>query len=299
MKRALAGLYREQGFVDAALEQLNEIAEVRLSQQAYEAAEEVLREALELRPGDVKTLVNLIESYKRRGQVPKAIELIEENLKTDPGNVQLLNLLGNFHFEAGDVKKAEEVFLSIIDGHPMNVNARIKLGRIEILKDSLDQAFELFEPLINNLMKKHRHEKAIGLLGLILETQKPHLPALELLASIYRDNKEDKKLEVVVRAILDELRRRGDKEKMVPVLAELRRLRPDDSEIGEEAKALRGELGLPADEAEPEDAKLSPADRDAIEASLKPTFTCSRASSGTPAASSKTSGSATPTTTRS
>jgi tetratricopeptide (TPR) repeat protein len=268
MKRALAGLYREQGFTDAALEQLNEIAEARLAQQAFQAAEEVLTEALALRPGDVKTIVNLIESYKRRDQVGKAVELIEENLKADPGNVQLLNLLGNFHFEAGDIKKAEEVFLSIIDGHPMNVNARIKLGRIEILKDSLDQAFELFEPLINNLIKKHRHEKAIGLLGLILETQKPHLPALELLASIYRDNKEDKKLEVVVRAVLDELRRRGEKEKMIPVLAELRRLRPDDAEIAEEAKTLRSQMGLPPDETQSEDAKLSAADREAIEETL-------------------------------
>jgi len=202
-RKALAALFRTLGNLDGALEQLNESADVRVEKGQLDAAEAVLHEALALRPGDGRSVVSLVEVYKRQGQADKAIGMLEKELASAPDNVQLLNILGNIHFEAGETKKAEEIFTQIVTGHPLNVNARIKLGRIQILKDKLDQAYELFEPLINNLVKKHRDEKAIGLLGLILESQKPHLPALERLALIYRSNKEVKKLEVVDRAILD------------------------------------------------------------------------------------------------
>jgi len=264
-RKALSGLYRDAGNLDAALEQLNDIAEIRVEADQFEAAVGVLYEALALRPGDNKSLVNLVEVHKRQNQAGKAIEVLERQLESTPDSIQLLNILGNIHFEAGDTKKAEEIFTQIVTGHPLNVNARIKLGRIQILKDKLDQAYELFEPLINNLVKKHRDEKAIGLLGLILESQKPHLPALERLALIYRSNKEMKKLEVVDRAILDELRKQGDKGRMIAVYSELLELRPDDADIAREARALRLEKGLPAEEVREETPELSKKDREAME----------------------------------
>jgi tetratricopeptide (TPR) repeat protein len=264
-RRALARLYRESGNLEAALEQFNESAGVHTEKNEFDAAVAVLGDALALRPGDARSVVSLVEVYKRKGEPAKAIALLEKELAEVPDNVQLLNILGNIHFEAGDTKKAEEIFSRIVTGHPLNVNARIKLGRIQILKDKLDQAYELFEPLINNLVKKHRDEKAIGLLGLILESQKPHLPALERLALIYRSNKEVKKLEVVDRAILDEMRKVGDKDRMIGVYTELLELRPDDAELAREVRSLRNELKLPVEEArEEETPELSEKDRDAI-----------------------------------
>ncbi len=263
-RQALARLFRESGNLSAALEQLNESADVRIEKGQLEAAAAVLHEALELRAGDGRSLISLVEIYKRQGQPGQAIELLERELAAAPGNIQLLNILGNVHFEAGETKKAEEIFTRIVTSHPLNVNARVKLGRIQILKDKLDQAYELFEPLINNLVKKHRDEKAIGLLGLILESQKPHLPALERLALIYRSNKEVKKLEVVDRAILDELRRLGEKERMIGIYSELLELRPDDADLARDVRALRLEMKLPVEDVREESPDLSDRDREAI-----------------------------------
>ena len=263
-RKALAGLFRDVGNLEAAMEQMNEIADIRAEKGQFDAAVAVLNEALALRPGEGRTLISLVEVYKRQGQTGKAIEVLEKELGSAPDNVQLLNILGNIHFEAGEAKKAEEIFTRIVTGHPLNVNARIKLGRIQILKDKLDQAYELFEPLINNLVKKHRDEQAIGLLGLILESQKPHLPALERLALIYRSNKEVKKLEVVDRAILDELRKQGQKDRMIGVTSELLELRPDDAELARETRSLRQELRLPVEEVRDETPGLSDKDREAI-----------------------------------
>ncbi|OGD12890.1 MAG: hypothetical protein A2W20_05685 [Candidatus Aminicenantes bacterium RBG_16_66_30] len=263
-RKALAGLFAGVGNIDAALDQLNELAAVRVEKGQFEAAEAVLNEALSMKPGDARSVVSLVEVFKRRGQPDRAVEILEKELAAAPDNVQFFNILGNLHFEAGETMRAEEIFTQIVTGHPLNVNARIKLGRIQILKDKLDQAYELFEPLINNLVKKHRDEKAIGLLGLILESQKPHLPALERLALIYRTNKEVKKLEVVDRAILDELRKQGLKDRMVAIYGELLDLRPGDADLAREAGAIRQELGLASEEARDEVLGLSEKDREAI-----------------------------------
>ncbi len=267
-RKALASLFRDVGNIDASVEQMNESAEVSTEHGQFDAAVEVLNEALALRPGDTKSLVNLVEATKRQGRTSQAIEVLERQLETTPDNVQLLNVLGNIYFEAGEVQKAEEIFTGIVTGHPLNVNARIKLGRLQILKDKLDQAYELFEPLINNLVKKHRDEKAIGLLGLILESQKPHLPALERLALIYRSNKEVKKLEVVDRAILDELRKQGQQNRMVSVYAELLQLRPDDVDLVREVRTLRLDRGLLAEESQEETPGLSEKDHEAIQEAM-------------------------------
>jgi tetratricopeptide (TPR) repeat protein len=268
LKKELADLYRQQGYLDAALEQLSEIADIRMAQGNFEAAEELLTQARSLNPSDSKTLISLVELYKRWDRSAKAIELVEESLREQPDNIPLMNLLGNFYFEAGETARAEELFSAIVTGHPMNVNARIKLGRIQILKDKLDQAYELFEPLISSLIRKRKDEKAIGLLGLILESQKAHLPALERLATIYRTNKEVKKLEVVVRAILDELHKEGDKGKILAAVSELHQLRADDPEIAKEYRSLRSEMGLPDEEVPEEFSEVTGKDREAIQETL-------------------------------
>jgi tetratricopeptide (TPR) repeat protein len=268
LKKELADLYKQQGYIDAALEQLVEIAAIRTAQGNFEAAEELLLEARSLSPADSKTLISLVELYKRWDKKAKAIELVETSLRDDPENIQLMNLLGNFYFEAGETAKAEEIFTAVVTGHPTNVNARVKLGRIQILKDKLDEAYELFEPLINNLIKKRKEEKAIGLLGLILESQRPHLPALERLAAIYRTNKESKRLEVVLRAVLDELRKIGDREKTLAALSELRQVRGDDAEVAKEYRALRKEMGLPDEIAADDFSEVTGKDREAIQETL-------------------------------
>ena len=268
LKKDLADLYCQQGYIDAALEQIGEIADIRTAQGNFEAAEMLLKEARSLNPADTKTLVSLVELYRRWGRTPQAIELVEERLREQPDDVQLQNLLGNFYFEAGDADRAEGIFAAVVDGHPSNVNARIKLGRIHILKGRLDQAYDLFEPLVTNLLRKRKEDKAIGLLGLILESPTSHPPSLERLASIYRAAKETKKLDVVLRAVLDELRETGERERILAALSELHQLRPDDADVAREYRALRKEMGLPDEVGEEPFFEVTGKDREAIEATL-------------------------------
>lgn len=269
-KMTLAGLYKDEGFKDAAAEQLDDIAEMKLGQDNLDEAEKRFLEARDISSSHLRTLLGLVEVFRRRGQRKKAIDLIEGALKEDVENPTLLNLLGNFAFEDGDFSKAEETFALIVKAHPINVNARIKLGRIYIQKERLDEAFDLYEPLVSNLIKKQKEGKAIGLLGLILAAHKSHLPSLDKLSSIYRSGKDFAKLEVVDRVILDEMRRQDLKDKALTTLAELVKIRPDDTDLLKEHAALRKDLGLP-EEAENEEGSwaVSDKDREAIQQTLE------------------------------
>jgi len=260
-KESLAGLYRREGFVDAAVDLLNEVAETKIAKGEYDAAEKSLLEAQGLSERHPRTVGNLVDVFRNRDERQKAMGLVTRCLEGDEKNPQFLNLLGNLHFEDGDLGKAEEIFYRIVESRPSDVKARIKLGRIHIQRNSLDEAFELYEPLINTLLKKQREEKAIGLLGLILAEQRVHLPALEKLASIYRCNQEIAKLEVVDKVILEESRKKGHKDKALSILSELVKIKPEDQEIRNEYSLLRKELGLGEEEG-PEEVAQTVFDKD-------------------------------------
>ncbi len=246
-KQKLAELYQKVGNTDGAIEQFNEMAELKMARGEIAEAEPVLQEALRLNPLYYRTIVNTVEIYRKQEKPVQAIALMEAGVHAGLSDPYLLNLLGNLYFEGRQYPKAEELFERILADHPMSVNARIKLGRLFIRRNKLDEAFALFDPLVNNLLKKQKEEKAVGLLGLILVSQRTHVPTLEKLAGIYRTGHDLEKLEVVDRVIFDELRKAGQKEKAQEVLNELLVLQPDD----EDMKWERDQLLAPEPKPEP------------------------------------------------
>ena len=268
IRLALADLYKAEGMIDQAVEEMNDAAEYKFAQGDLVEAEKILLQAKELKEVNIRTVSNLVEIYKKQNKTTEAIEFAEETLRLEKDNLQLLNLLGSLYFESKNFVRAEEVLAKIIEERPLDVRARIKLGRIHIFKEELDKAYELFEPLVANLLKKQREEKAIGLLGLILSSKKIHLPTLEKLASIYKATDQKGNLEVVSRVILEETRALNKREKMLAVLAELAALCPDDEKIIREYKALRKEFGLADDKKLEEFVPLTDDDEKIIRTNL-------------------------------
>ncbi len=277
-RRELAELHKAHGSPRGAVDQMIEIARRETAAGDLDAAEATLREGLALAPGDPAALLPLIEVHRLRNERRKGIEILEAALReAGAADPRLLNALGGLYYDEGEHARAEEVFVHLLDDNPMNVPARIKLGRLYILQDRLDQAYELLEPLVGNLLKKGREEKAIGILGLILAGKRVHLPTLEKLAAILRAGKDEGKQEVVLRVLLDEMRRQGaGPERLLPVLADLVAIRPDDVELGAELRRLQQGLGLPPAEAAAAAAAapafgagLSDEDQEAVKATLQ------------------------------
>jgi tetratricopeptide (TPR) repeat protein len=243
-KLSLADLYRKEGHVEEALAQLNDAAELLLGRDQPGEAEKIVNQAKSLREDDERTQTNLVEVLKRSGRRKEAIDIVSEILSRDRENVHFLNVLGTLYLEDRELKKAQEIFGQIVGSHPLNTRARVKLGKVYSLEDKPDRAYETLEPLIANLIKRQRDDKAIGLLGIVLEAKSLHLPALEKLASIYKSRNQKEELEVVYRAMLGEARGRGLTETMFVALAGLMELCPKDDALVQEYWNLRKELGF-------------------------------------------------------
>ena len=248
LRMQLAALYKLDGRPERAVNELLEAAELKLSGGQIEEAHKLLLEARKLNPENIRTGLKMAQVLRLKGEADKALELAREALEKNPHDLEAMTFLGNVYFEEGKFAAAKEIFTEILNFYPLNVNARYKLGRINLGEGEVDRAFEYFEPLVDSYIKKRKEEKAIGLLGLILTVRKDHLPSMEKLAAIFRDNKDLSRLEQVDRAILAELKRIGEKSRMPSYYSELLKLRPTDEKLAREYRELKKELMISEEE---------------------------------------------------
>jgi tetratricopeptide (TPR) repeat protein len=239
----LAGLLKKTGRVEQAVEEFNAVAEAHLRKKRMKPARESLKQARELDEENPRTLTNLIDLFKREDKKKEALELIETILKKDKDNVKVLYLLGNLHLEDGNNKEAEEIFARIIALRAKEVEARVKMGRILIQRDELDKAYEMYAPLVDTLVRKQMEDKAVGLLGLILKSKKPHMPTLEKLAELYKLGGHIKNLEIIYTVLIDQYRKQNLQKKILGLLGELVELFPDNQQYYSDYRFLKGELG--------------------------------------------------------
>jgi len=226
----LAELCIRQGLKDRAVEELNEAAEFKMRQNSLKEAAEILKKSRAIKEDHPRTLENLIDLFKRENKRKDALKLVNEVLKKDRENLKALYLLGNLCYEEEELKKAREIYAKILASYPKEVEACVKLGRIHIQSKKLDKAFECYEPLIDTLVKKQREDKAIGLLGLILRSNKDHVPSLEKLAFIYKEKKQKRNLEIVGRRLLKEYQKKKLAEKLKNLFDELSEFFPEKEE---------------------------------------------------------------------
>ncbi|MGB9892781.1 MAG: tetratricopeptide repeat protein [Candidatus Saccharicenans sp.] len=248
LRMQLAALYKLDGRPERAVNELLEAADLKLSLGQIEEAHKLLTEARKLSPENTRAGLKMAQVLRLKGEADKAMELAKEALEKNPHDLEALSFLGNVYFEEGKFTAAKEIFTEILNFYPLNVNARYKLGRINLGEGDVDKAFEYFEPLVDSYLKKRKEDKAIGLLGLILTVRKDHLPSMEKMAAIFRENKDLSRLEQVDRAILAELKRIGEKARMPSYYSELLRLKPTDEKLAKEYRELKKELMISEEE---------------------------------------------------
>lgn len=268
IRMQLAALYKLDGRTDKAVEELLEAVNYKLSQGQLDEAEKFLREIKKLNPQDARADLKLAQVLRLKGQGDKAIELVESVLQRDADDLEAMNLLGTLYYEEGRLEAAKNMFIKILNTYPNNVNARYRLGRIQLAEGDVGRAYEYFEPLVETYLKKKREEKAIGLLGLILSVRRDYLPAMEKLAEILREKKDLARLELIDRAIIEELKKVGERSKMLSYYAELVKLRPSDQELAHEYRELKKELKISEEEIQLDTWAPSPEEEEEIQAGL-------------------------------
>ncbi len=264
-KLTLADLYTKEGAVDKAIDKLNDVAEIKIRSNALKEAKDILKKARELKVDHSRTLANIITLLRKENKSKEALKIIVDALKKNENDITALKLLGNFHFDEQDYQKAEEIFSKVISLKSKDVEARVKLGRLYIHQDNLDKAFQVYKSLVDSLVKKRKPEKAVGLLGLILSSKKVHLPTLELLASIYKSENQEKNLEIVNRVLLEEYYKNNLREKVVSTLNELVALCPDDTELKKELQLLQKGAPPPPEKRAPDVPAETGTGKEAVE----------------------------------
>ncbi|MDY0230960.1 MAG: tetratricopeptide repeat protein [Candidatus Saccharicenans sp.] len=242
IRMQLAALYKLDGHPEKAVKELLEVADLKMSYDLVDEAHKILLEAKKIEASNPKINLKLAEVLRLKGQAAEAMDLTRSVLDKNPHELEALSFLGNVYYEEGKFEEAKDIFTEILNFYPLNVNARYKLGRINLGQGEVDKAYEYFEPLIDSYLKKRKEEKAIGLIGLVLTVRKDHLPAMEKLAAILRENKDLARLEQVDRAILNELKRIGEKSRMLSYYSEILKLRPQDEKLAKEYRDLKKEL---------------------------------------------------------
>jgi len=255
----LAELFIEANQVDQAVEELNEAAEFKMRMNILKEAGEILKKARSLKKDHPRTLENMIDLFKQEKKKKEALKLVNEILKKDRENLKALYLLGSLCFEDKELKKAEEIFKKILSIQPKEVEARVRLGRIHIQNNKHDKALELYLPLVDTLIKKHKEDKAVGLLGLILTAKKDHIPALEKLASIYREKNQKKSYEIVARRLMKEYQKKKMKDKIAALEKELADFQPEEKKAEPIPMKASSEIVEP-EPAIPEAAEEAPSD---------------------------------------
>jgi len=92
--------------LDQAVEELDEAAEFKMRQNAFQEAGKILEKARALKSDHSRTLENLIELFKSENKRKDALKLVNEILRKDKENLKALYLLANLCFEANDFKTA-------------------------------------------------------------------------------------------------------------------------------------------------------------------------------------------------
>lgn len=247
-REKLSDLYQANGEVEKAVDELNIVAENHIRRKALDDARKMLDKARKLLPDSPKTLTNLIDLLRLENKKQDALDLIGEILKKDKENLKALYLLGNFHFEEGHTKEAVEIFSKIVAIRPKEVEALVKLGRIHLQGDDLDKAYELFSPLADTLLRKQKEDKAIGLMGLILQKGKMHLPTLEKLGEIYLEKGLKENFAILGRVVLKQYEKQDLKDKRLRLLGDLVDFFPENEEFYYDYRRLKEEMGVGDDD---------------------------------------------------
>jgi len=241
---ALVDLYEIEGKNEPAIEELNELAEIKMDGKNYAEAKPLLDRARDLQADHSRTLSNLIDLLKIENKDEEALSLVKDILKKDEENIKALKIYGNLLYAKKDFKNAEEIFSKILSLRPSENNIRVRLGKIYISKKKIDEAFYLFEPIVESFTQKKKEDKAVSLLGLIVGTKIIHLPTMEKMAEIYKESGQKEKYQVVSKILLSEFRKNNQQENILGVLKVLVQMFPEVGEYYKELDKLKQTLGI-------------------------------------------------------
>jgi tetratricopeptide (TPR) repeat protein len=118
-------------------------ANAKLYCKDYEGAIKDYGEALRLRPGDLRTKINLGALYLNSRQLKKAEELFMSALEKEPANLEALNNLASLHIISNHSEKAVPILEEAIKIYPNASDLYSNLGLAKVRLGSPEEGLAL------------------------------------------------------------------------------------------------------------------------------------------------------------
>jgi tetratricopeptide (TPR) repeat protein len=205
----LALLYRDTGRLDEAVAYAQAATQARpdyapiyqlLGELYWRAkdlasAETAYRQALELNPQDVNTLLAIVMVYRDQGRFEEAIAQLETALQTVPDNVQVKQALGELYVSTANWQKAIESYEAVLAANPDQVQVRSILAhayaQVGRLEDAVTQTLQLLEVAPDDFVSHKNLALLYQQLGRIEEALAEAERALELAPESERESMSD------------------------------------------------------------------------------------------------------------
>jgi len=129
---AMGRAYKELGQPEEAEQCLNKAAEIYLSSEREDQAEEILNEILEVNPDTINVYNTMGVLYRKKGDYPTALKNYEKALKIHPEEPNIHYNIGRIHIEMKNLDKAKSCFNKAIALDPGFKEAREILNAIDL-----------------------------------------------------------------------------------------------------------------------------------------------------------------------
>ena len=129
---AMGRAYKALGQPEKAEESLNRAAEIYLSSEKEEDAEEVLNEILEVNPDTINVYNNLGVLYRRKGEYQTALKHYEKALRIHPNEPNIYYNIGRIYVDMKNLGEAKSNFEKALVLDPDFSEARKVLNALEL-----------------------------------------------------------------------------------------------------------------------------------------------------------------------
>lgn len=129
---AMGRVYKKLGQLDRAEDCLQKAADIYVSNEEDDYAEQVLREILEIRPDTINVYNSLGVIFRKKGDPLAALKYYSKALKVHPDEPNIFYNIGRLHIELQRPEEAKVFFQKALDIDPAFQHARDVLRAIEL-----------------------------------------------------------------------------------------------------------------------------------------------------------------------
>ncbi len=181
----LAEINRREGSNDKAHFYLVAAARAQGKAGDYEAALNSFERALQIQPGDVRSLTGLLDASTRTGQVPRALELIKKSLAAGCESIEVLEMLAEIYLNGNDISNATATLQRVITLDQSRYPKFFEIQKKLLEHKDYDAAATCLDPITPILIDKRATKQAIEGYKAALTAVPDHLASLTRLAELY------------------------------------------------------------------------------------------------------------------